>query len=285
MPLKKCRLCEAGVADLLPSSLPSLKTMASSRPPAGSDGDVAALAARADCENAAPLRVAVLNCEDAVKWADHVDVLRCAYGSPGDAWTEYRCYDGEFPSDGDLDALDAVVCPGSRHSANDDALPWVAGLLDALRRAAARTDVRLLGICFGHQAVARALGGAVGANPGGGFRYAAEAVACRGWAGGALVLLESHGECVTALPAGAACLGSSPGAAHEIVAVGETVLTLQAHPEFTPALMNARVWPAVAPRLADADAARRAVAAADVDNAAARRAIRAFLAGAAPAGS
>ena len=50
--------------------------------------------------------------------------------------------------------------------------------------------------------------------------------------------------------------------------------------------MNARVWPAVAPRLADADAARRAVAAADVDNAAARRAIRAFLAGAAaPAGS
>ena len=104
--------------------------MASSRPPAGSDGDVAALAARADCENAAPLRVAVLNCEDAVKWADHVDVLRCAYGSPGDAWTEYRCYDGEFPSDGDLDALDAVVCPGSRHSANDDALPWVAGLLD-----------------------------------------------------------------------------------------------------------------------------------------------------------
>jgi len=63
------------------------------------------------------------------------------------------------------------------------------------------------------------------------------------------------------------------------------VLTLQAHPEFTPALMNARVWPAVAPRLADADAARRAVAAADVDNAAARRAIRAFLAGAAPARS
>ena len=37
-----------------------------------------------------PLRVAVINCEDAEKWSDHVQVLQTAYGRAGDEWVEYE---------------------------------------------------------------------------------------------------------------------------------------------------------------------------------------------------
>ena len=84
-------------------------------------------------------------------------------------------------------------------------------------------------------------------NPAGaGFRYVAETIRCApGWRraltgedgedaeGEEIVLLESHGDCVCALPRNATCLASSPGAAHEIVVVGSTVLSYQSHPEFT----------------------------------------------------
>ena len=215
-----------------------------------------------------PLRVAVINCEDAEKWSDHVQVLQTAYGRAGDEWVEYearrrrhdlcsrrsrvhryRAWLNEFPDDAALARLDAVVCPGSRHSATDDSLPWLASLLETLRRVAYQSSVQLLCICFGHQALARALGGDVSKNPAGaGFRYVAETIRCApGWRRALtgedgedaeeeeeeIVLLESHGDCVCGLPPKAICLASSPGAAHEIVVVGSTVLSYQSHPEFT----------------------------------------------------
>lgn len=53
---------------------------------------------------------------------------------------------------------DLVVSLGSVASAYDDTLPWVAREADLLRDAAER-DVPVLGICFGSQILARALGG------------------------------------------------------------------------------------------------------------------------------
>lgn len=73
------------------------------------------------------------------------------------AVTEFRVTDGEFPS-GDR-PVDAVVVSGSRSSVLDDdewideTEEWVG---DAVRR-----GVPVLGVCFGHQLLATALGGTV----------------------------------------------------------------------------------------------------------------------------
>jgi GMP synthase-like glutamine amidotransferase len=63
--------------------------------------------------------------------------------------------DGGSP---DPRAYDLVVSLGSEQSAYDDTVPWVPRE-QALLRDAVRGDVPVLGICFGSQILARALGG------------------------------------------------------------------------------------------------------------------------------
>lgn len=61
------------------------------------------------------------------------------------------------PEPGDVDVL---VIMGSTQAAYDDTVPWLPGELAFLRRAIA-LDTPVLGICFGGQLLARALGGTV----------------------------------------------------------------------------------------------------------------------------
>ncbi len=57
-----------------------------------------------------------------------------------------------------------VIALGSQRSAYDDHVPWVRDELSHLRRAV-DADVPVLGICFGGQALARALGASVAPAP------------------------------------------------------------------------------------------------------------------------
>jgi GMP synthase-like glutamine amidotransferase len=57
-------------------------------------------------------------------------------------------------------AYDRVVTLGSEHAADDDSVAWQA-VEQATLRAAVEAEVPVLGICFGGQSLARALGGGV----------------------------------------------------------------------------------------------------------------------------
>ncbi|KAF5354035.1 hypothetical protein D9756_007181 [Leucocoprinus leucothites] len=79
------------------------------------------------------------------------------------------CFDvknNEFPEERRLDTYDMFMVTGSVTSAYDDDIPWVKKLVLFLRGLINdHPKVRVTGICFGHQAVNRALGG--GCEPAG----------------------------------------------------------------------------------------------------------------------
>ncbi len=154
---------------------------------------------------------------------------------PDDRWDVHDVEHGEFPER--LAEYDGLVITGGRASAYDEE-PWMLRLLDTVREAH-RSGVMLLGICLGHQVVAKALGGEVGVNPQGwdlgltALELTPESGAYGGLADAPrpLRILETHQDVVTRLPPGALRLASSARTEYEIYHLGPRVLCLQGHPE------------------------------------------------------
>jgi GMP synthase (glutamine-hydrolysing) len=87
-------------------------------------------------------------------------------GSVGERFTVLG-YDVEIRSVDDLpavDPFDVLVVMGSSRSAYDDTVSWLAGELDYVAEAV-RRHTPVLGVCFGGQLLARALGGSVARAP------------------------------------------------------------------------------------------------------------------------
>ncbi len=144
----------------------------------------------------------------------------------------HRSFEGDFPAG--PGAADGFLVTGSPTSVNDD-LPWVHRLMDFIRAAeAARAP--LFGACFGHQAAAKALGGAVGPNPGGCMlgMVETEFFAPRGWMAPFQPRLRLHCgnyEQVTRLPEAAETVGRAEGCPVAAFAIGDHVFTTQFHPD------------------------------------------------------
>ena len=165
---------------------------------------------------------------------------------------------------------DAWLVTGSRHGVYDD-LPWIEPLKAFLRDCIA-ARVPVVGICFGHQILAEALGGrAAKSDKGWGLGVQDyELVARPGWMEGLperFAVGALHQDQVVALPPDATVLARSPHCAYAALAYGDPespdAVTLQPHPEFGPEFMDellalraGTVFPAEAAGAARASLAR-----------------------------
>lgn len=149
--------------------------------------------------------------------------------------------DGVFPQD--ITAFDGILITGSPASVHDDQ-PWMRHLSERIRVAYA-ARVPMFGACFGHQAIAAALGGAVTRNPDGwAFGLLEMQVAHRApWYDGPDALLQygAHVEQVTQVPEGAEVVFSMQTCPMAGFRMDDRVYTTQNHPEMTPDFMAALV--------------------------------------------
>lgn len=167
--------------------------------------------------------------------------LRATYGcyadmvarlvGPGSDTEVFDATAGVLPPD--AAACDGYVVTGSPAGVYDD-LPWIPPLLDFLR--AARGRAKLVGICFGHQAMAQAFGGEVTKSPKGWglgvHRY--DVVARAPWMDDAQVIRApaSHQDQVIVAPPGARVTVASDFTPLAGLDYGDAI-SFQFHPEFT----------------------------------------------------
>jgi GMP synthase-like glutamine amidotransferase len=148
----------------------------------------------------------------------------------------YNVLEGEYPAD--INECDAYLITGSKHNSYDED-PWIVVLKDYIRTLLEQ-DKKLLGICFGHQLIAHALGGLAAKSD-------------RGWGVGIynsqitpnldlpwlkdystqFKLLVSHQDQVIILPKGATLFASNPFCPNAAYFIQDKVLCFQGHPEFT----------------------------------------------------
>lgn len=148
---------------------------------------------------------------------------------------------GEFPED--VQGFDGFLIGGSPSSVHDEDA-WIERLLSVIRDAYA-AGKPLAGACFGHQAIAKALGGVVGPNPGPFVLGTAETqvTSPAPWMEPVdrFRLAAAHGEQVTELPPGAEVVGITRGCPAACYRIGRQVFATQYHPEMTPGFLAALV--------------------------------------------
>ena len=164
------------------------------------------------------------------RMGDYPDMFARLLAGHGFEFQTYRVVEGQFPAS--VTACDGWLITGSRHGAYEDH-PWIPPLEDFIRKAYA-ARVPLVGICFGHQIVAQAMGGRV-------ERYS------QGWAVGAtdydfggqtLRLNAWHRDQVTEAPPMAKVIASNAFCANAALLYDDRTLTVQAHPEFRPEFID-----------------------------------------------
>ncbi len=161
------------------------------------------------------------------------DELRDSVGDYGEMFTRlldghgfdfqiFSVVDGEFPA-GTQDA-DGWLITGSKHGVYEDH-DWIPPLEELIR------DIRdagqpLVGVCFGHQIIAQALGGRVEKFDGGWsigrteYNFGNQKLALNAW----------HQDQVVEAPEGAEIVASTDFCANAAMMIGDKILTIQPHP-------------------------------------------------------
>ena len=145
---------------------------------------------------------------------------------------------GEFPQG----RHDAILITGSPAGVYDP-LPWIAPLSDFIRSAA---DSKMVGVCFGHQMMAEALGGHVEKSDkgwGSGLHHYA-IVHAEPWTDGAgeIAVPASHQDQVVVLPPYTEVVAQSDFTPYAALAwTDRPAISFQFHPEFSPDFAKALI--------------------------------------------
>jgi len=176
------------------------------------------------------------------QFGDYPTMFRMLLGE--DAF-DYVTYDSRDGLPEDVEACEAYLVTGSPAGVYDDR-PWIGPLLDFLR--AAKGRAALVGICFGHQAMAQAFGGNV-------------VKASRGWVQGlqeyqvahrepwmdetpSFRVAASHQDQVVVLPPMARIVAGNEFTPFGMLAYADQpAMSLQLHPEFEAAYARALIAP------------------------------------------
>jgi GMP synthase (glutamine-hydrolysing) len=173
---------------------------------------------------------------------DYEEWIAAGMGLEPAQYTVVAPYRGEpLPA---MDTLSGVVITGSGAMVTDGD-PWIEQSA-AWLRAAIANGLPVLGICFGHQLLAHALGGEVGYNPAGvevgsitvTLQPAARNDPLLGALPAQFTAQLSHRQSVRRLPVGARALACSEMEPHQAFACGPSVWGLQFHPEFDQAIIR-----------------------------------------------
>jgi len=156
---------------------------------------------------------------------DYADMFERLLAGHGFTFLRWDVVDEVFPEG--PDAADAWLITGSRHGVYEDHA-WLPRLEELVRDLVA-SGKPLVGVCFGHQVIAKALGGTVVKFDG-------------GWAVGRqvydfgdakLALNAWHQDQVIDLPPDTTVIASNDFCENAALVIGTNVLTIQPHPEFT----------------------------------------------------
>lgn len=156
-------------------------------------------------------------------------------------WRVYNARAGELPQT--PAECDGYLISGSKHAVYEDH-EWLPPLLDFVRKLRDAGAPRTAGVCFGHQAIAAALGGRVEKSPKG-WGVGRQTWKMQGdaeWLRPRLAefsLLASHQDQVADAPPGAKLLASNDFCPIAMFAMDEQFFCMQGHPEFSPAFCNA----------------------------------------------
>ncbi|MFT4717466.1 MAG: GMP synthase-like glutamine amidotransferase [Paracoccaceae bacterium] len=159
------------------------------------------------------------------EFGDYGDLFVQLLDGQGLSFEIFSVVDSVFP--GSITDAEGWLITGSRYGAYEDH-DWIPPLEDFLR-AAFKAEIPIVGICFGHQILAQALGGKV-AKYDGGWTVGPTEYQMNG---SKTMLNAWHQDQVIERPTGAKVIGTAAHCENAMLAYGDTALTIQAHPEIS----------------------------------------------------